>query len=81
MLKVVLCHCLNCQETCSAINIDGYVYLMLELHAAKIVAARGESLGAMETTTPRSSPLSASTITKSPGLMPGGAEEESIKQR
>ena len=56
-------------------------YLMLELQAAKIVAASGESLGAIETTTPRSSPLSASTMTKSPGLMPRGADEESMRQR
>ena len=45
-------------------------YLMLELQAAKIVAASGESRGAIDTTTPRSSPLSASTMTKSPGLIP-----------
>ena len=54
---------------------------MLELQAANIVAASGESLGAIETTTPRSSPLSASTITKSPGLMPRGADEDSIRHR
>jgi hypothetical protein len=77
----MLWYCLNEKETCLVISIDGCVYLILELHAAKIVAARGESLGAMETTTPRSSPLSASTMTKSPGLMPRGAEEERIKQR
>ena len=58
-----------------------YTYLILELQAANIVAASGESLGAIETTTPRSSPLSASTITKSPGLMPRGADEDSIRHR
>ena len=54
---------------------------MLELHAAKIVAASGESLGAIDTTTPRSSPRSPSTMTKSPGLMPCGADEDRIRQR
>lgn len=54
---------------------------MLELQAANIVAASEESLGAIETTTPRSSPLSASTMTKSPGFIPWGADEDSIRQR
>ena len=49
---------------------DLFTYLMLELQAAKIVEASGESRGAIDTTTPRSSPLSASTMTKSPGLIP-----------
>ena len=56
-------------------------YLMLELQAANIVAASEESLGAIETTTPKSSPLSASTMTKSPGFMPLGADDDRIKQR
>jgi hypothetical protein len=53
-----------------ALSDSLFSYLMLELQAAKIVAASGESRGAIDTTTPRSSPLSASTMTKSPGLIP-----------
>jgi hypothetical protein len=44
-------------------------------HAAKMDETMGESRGAMATTTPRSSPRSPSTMTKSPGLTVAGAAE------
>ena len=54
---------------------------IVDAQAAKIDVIIGESLGAIATTTPRSSPRSPSTITKSPGLTLPGAAGERMKQR
>ena len=51
----------------------------IALFAAWRVVAREESLAAMKTTTPKSSPLSASTITKDPSSTPVAIESSSIK--
>jgi hypothetical protein len=50
-------------------------------HAAKMDETMGESRGAMATTTPRSSPRSPSTMTKSPGLTWLGAAGDKMKHR
>ena len=54
---------------------------IVDAQAAKMDVIIGESLGAMATTTPKSSPRSPSTITKSPGLTLPGAAGERMKQR
>ena len=47
----------------------GLLLPMVEAQAVKIVVSMGESLGAIATTIPISSPRSPSTITKSPGYV------------